>query len=346
MGHGIAQRLLDQMNRMVERRRVAMWHRIAVVTLVFLGVTWGGAPEAASLRLGHVLPAAHNWHVAATGFADEVKAATQGRVEIKVFPNSQLGSETAMIEGLQLGTVEMGLIGGASFQNIEPKLGIEGLPYAWSDHQHAYRAFDGELGNRLFGLLEKKGVKGLAWWENGFRDITNSKRPIATPDDLKGLKLRVTPDKIRLDTFKALGALPVPMAFSELYSALQQGAVDGQENPLAIIYSSNFFEVQKFLSLTNHVWSSATLVIAKTAWDKLSPADQQAVQKAAFAWRDKQRKMVQESGEDFLAKLKAKGMQVNTPNNAAFVKAVQPLWKQYEDVFGKDLFDLIEKARK
>jgi tripartite ATP-independent transporter DctP family solute receptor len=302
--------------------------------------------QAATLKLGHVLPPAHNWHVAASGFADEVKAATAGRVEIKVFPNSQLGTETAMIEGLQLGTVEMGLIGGASFQNIEPKLGLEGLPYAFSDHQHAYRVFDGEAGTRLFGLLEKKGVKGLAWWENGFRNMTNSKRAINAPADLTGLKIRVTPDKIRLDTFKGLGALPVPMAFAELYSALQQGAVDGQENPLAIIFSSNFFEVQKYLSLTNHVWSSATLVMAKGVWDKVSPADQQIIQKVAFTWRDKQRKMVQESSEDFLSKLKAKGMQVSTPNNELFVKAVAPVWKQYEDVFGKDLFDLIEKARK
>ncbi len=319
--------------------------RLAVLLGLVLAVAALPA-HAATLKLGHVLPPAHNWHVAASGFADEVKAATQGRVEIKVFPNSQLGTETAMIEGLQLGTVEMGLIGGASFQNIEPKLGLEGLPYAFSDHQHAYRVFDGEAGTRLFGLLERKGVKGLAWWENGFRNMTNSKRPIAVPDDLKGLKIRVTPDKIRLDTFKSLGALPVPMAFAELYSALQQGAVDGQENPLAIIFSSNFFEVQKYLSLTNHVWSSATLVMAKGVWDKLSPADQQAVQKAAFEWRDKQRKMVQESSDDFLAKLKAKGMQVNTPNNALFVQAVAPVWKQYEDVFGKEFFDLIEKARK
>jgi TRAP-type C4-dicarboxylate transport system substrate-binding protein len=160
------------------------------------------------------------------------------------------------------------------------------------------------------------------------------------------LKVRVTPDKIRLDTFKALGALPVPMAFAELYSALQQGTVDGQENPLAIIFSSNFFEVQKYLSLTNHVWSSATLVMAKGVWDKVSAADQQAIQKVAFTWRDKQRKMVQESSDDFLAKLKAKGMQVSTPNNALFVKAVAPVWKQYEDVLGKEFFDLIEKARK
>jgi tripartite ATP-independent transporter DctP family solute receptor len=320
--------------------------RIGILSVAALAILAAAPAHAAVLKLGHVLPPAHNWHVAATGFADEVTAATQGRVEIKVFPNSQLGSETAMIEGLQLGTVEMGLIGGASFQNIEPKLGLEGLPYAFSDHQHAYRVFDGEAGNRLFGLLEKKGIKGLAWWENGFRNLTNGKRAIIVPDDLKGLKVRVTPDKIRLDTFKALGALPVPMAFAELYSALQQGAVDGQENPLAIIFSSNFFEVQKHLSLTNHVWSSATLVMAKGVWDKVSAADQQAIQKVAFTWRDKQRKMVQESSDDFLAKLKAKGMQVSTPNNALFVQAVAPVWKQYEDVFGKEFFDLIEKARK
>jgi TRAP-type transport system periplasmic protein len=320
--------------------------RIGILSVAALAILAAAPAHAAVLKLGHVLPPAHNWHVAASGFADEVKGVTAGRVEIKVFPNSQLGTETAVIEGLQLGTVEMGLIGGASFQNIEPKLGLEGLPYAFSDHQHAYRVFDGEAGNRLFGLLEKKGIKGLAWWENGFRNMTNSKRAISVPDDLKGLKVRVTPDKIRLDTFKALGALPVPMAFAELYSALQQGAVDGQENPLAIIFSSNFFEVQKHLSLTNHVWSSATLVMAKGVWEKVSAADQQAIQKVAFTWRDKQRKMVQDSSDDFLAKLKAKGMQVTTPNNALFVQAVAPVWTQYEDVFGKEFFEMIEKARK
>lgn len=308
---------------------------------------WTPFPAGAlTLKLGHVLPAEHSWHICATGFAEDVKKGTQGRVEIKVFPNSQLGSETAMIEGLQLGTIEMGLIGGASFQNIEPKMGVEGIPYAWADHQHAYRAFDGELGRRLAGLLDRKGVKILAWWENGFRHVTNNKRPIHTPEDLKGLKLRVTPDKIRLDTFKALGALPVPMAFSELYSALQQGTVDGQENPFAIIYSNHFYEVQKYLSLTNHIWSSATLDIAKPVWEKISPEDQQVMIKAAYAWRDRQRKMVQESSEDFLNKLKAKGMQVNVPQNELFKKAVAPVWKQYEDVFGKEFFDLIEKARK
>ena len=320
--------------------------RTGILSVAALAVLAAAPAHAAVLKLGHVLPPAHNWHVAASGFADEVKVVTAGRVEIKVFPNSQLGTETAVIEGLQLGTVEMGLIGGASFQNIEPKLGLEGLPYAFSDHQHAYRVFDGEAGNRLFGLLEKKGIKGLAWWENGFRNMTNSKRAISVPDDLKGLKVRVTPDKIRLDTFKALGALPVPMAFAELYSALQQGAVDGQENPLAIIFSSNFFEVQKHLSLTNHVWSSATLVTAKGVWDKVSATDQQAIQKVAFTWREKQRKMVQDSSDDFLAKLKAKGMQVTTPNNALFVHAVAPVWTQYEDVFGKEFFEMIEKARK
>jgi tripartite ATP-independent transporter DctP family solute receptor len=314
---------------------------------VFIALSWKVVPvDAITLKLGHVLPPEHSWHICATGFAEEVKKATEGRVEIKVFPNSQLGSETAMIEGLQLGTIEMGLIGGASFQNIEPKMGVEGIPYAWSDHQHAYRAFDGELGNQLAALLERKGVKILAWWENGFRHVTNNKRPINTPEDLKGLKLRVTPDKIRLDTFKALGALPVPMAFSELYSALQQGTVDGQENPFAIIYSNHFYEVQKYLSLTNHIWSSATLDIAKPVWEKISAQDRPIILKAAYAWRDKQRKMVQDSSEDFLAKLKAKGMQINTPQNELFKRAVASVWKQYEPVFGKEFFDLIEKARK
>ena len=138
-----------------------------------------------------------------------------------------------MVEGLTLGMIDGGLIGGGSFQSIDERFGIEALPYAWPTHEAAYKAFDGKLGEFLFKLLNEKGIEGLAWWENGFRHITNNKKPIVKPEDLKGLKIRVTPDKMRLDTFKLLGAAPMAINFGELYSALQQGVVDGQENPYA-----------------------------------------------------------------------------------------------------------------
>jgi tripartite ATP-independent transporter DctP family solute receptor len=248
-----------------------------------------------------------------------------------------------MIEGLTLQTVNGGLIGGGSFQSIEPKFGIEALPYAWPTHEAAYKALDGELGKRLLDILANKGIVGLAWWENGFRHLTNNKRPIAKPADLAGLKIRVTPDKMRLDTFKVLGASPMPVNFGELYTALQQGVVDGQENPFAIIYSSAFYEVQKYLSLSGHIWGSALLCVNSSVWNQVSPEDQKTILKLAAKWRDVQRRLTVKQEGEFLAKLKEKGMKVNEVDKAAFQKAVQPVWASYEEVFGKDLLDLVRK---
>ena len=251
-----------------------------------------------------------------------------------------------MVEGLTFGTVDGGLIGGGSFQSIDPKFGIEALPYAWPTHEAAYKAFDGKLGKYLFDLLGKKGIVGLAWWENGFRHITNNKKPVVKPEDLKGLKLRVTPDKMRLDTFKLLGAAPMAINFGELYSALQQGVVDGQENPYAIIYSNAFNEVQKYLSKSGHIWGSAVLCVNSDVWNKLSAKDKETVRKLAQKWCAAQRKETIKEENEFLDKLKAKGMKVNDVDKAAFQKAVQPVWKSYESTFGKELMDMVHEYGK
>ncbi len=291
------------------------------------------------IKVGHVLNTDHSWHVCLLGFAKDVKDQTKGRIDIQIFPSSQLGSEKDMVEGLRMSTIDAGLIGGSSFQNLDAKFGIEELPYAFSSHEAAYKVFDGAVGNALFKILDDKGIKGLAWWENGFRHISNNKGPINTPADLKGVKIRVTPNKMRLDTFKELGASPMPIAFGELYSALQQGVVDAQENPLAIFYSSAFFEVQKYLSLTQHIWGSALLSINERIWNKLSKEDQEIIQKAAYVWRDKQRAMVQEANKDWVSKIEAKGVSVNTVDTKPFRDAVAGVWKSFEPVFGKELMD-------
>ncbi len=299
-----------------------------------------------TIKIGHVLNQDHSWNVCLVGFAEEVKTATEGRVLIEVFPGAQLGNEKDVIEGLVMQTVDGGLIGGGSFQSIEPKFGIEALPYAWPTHEAAYNALDGELGELLLDLLERQGIVGLSWWENGFRHMTNNQRPISKPEDLKGLKIRVTPDKMRLDTFNALGASPMPINFGELYTALQQGVVDGQENPYAIIFSSSFFEVQKHLSPTGHIWGSALLCVNGSVWGKLSKEDQATVMQLAAKWRDEQRRQTREQEDEFLEKLKEKGMQVAEVDKEAFQKAVQGVWKEYEGVFGKDLMDLVRKYGK
>ncbi|WP_191569458.1 TRAP transporter substrate-binding protein [Paracoccus yeei] len=317
----------------------------ALVGLTSAGISMPAQAETI-IRIGHVLSDSHSWNIAAQGFANEVAEKTEGRVRIDVFPGGQLGNEKDMIEGLQFGAIQGGVIGAGSFQTIEPKVGIIEMPYAWSSREQAFAALDGDLGAALARTLEDKNIKVLAWWENGYRNVTNSKRPIVVPADLEGLKVRVTPDKVRLETFEQMGAQPAPLAFGELYSALQQGVFDAQENPLSIIWSSSFFEVQKYVSTTQHVWGAATLALSKPVWDKLSPEDQEIVAAAAREWGEKQRQMVADSDAEMIANLKDKGMEFNDVDRAAFEAAVEPVWDRNADVFGPELMSLMERYRK
>ncbi|HEY9317479.1 MAG TPA: DctP family TRAP transporter solute-binding subunit [Achromobacter sp.] len=301
--------------------------------------------HALDIKLGHVLAPSHSWNKAAEGFAAEVKEKTDGRVNFVLFPSGQLGNEKTMLEGLQIGSQGAAIIGSGSLQPIEPKFGVVELPYSWSSSQQAYKAFDGDLGAALAKLADKKNLTIISWWENGFRHVTNNRGAIAKPADLAGLKTRVTPDKMRLDTFTALGANPAPLAFGELYSALQQKVFDAQENPLSIIYTSSFFEVQKYLSLTGHVWGPASLIISKPVWNRISADDKKVVQAAADKWRDAQRKMITDGDQQFVAQLKEKGMQVNEVDKTAFAAAVQPVWKTYSVTYGPELMALVQKYR-
>lgn len=306
---------------------------------------WGGhsALGQVEIKLSHTQPATHSWGVAMDGFAADVNKETQGRVHITVYPSGQLGNETTAIQGLQIGSIQMSLPDSGAFQSLEPRLGIIQLPYAWPTPQHAYRALDGELGDALAKLLAAKNIVVLGWLETGVRHVTNNRGPVRAPDDLKGLKIRVPPDKIRLDTFKILGAEPGPLSWGEVYSALQMKVFDAQENPLAIIHGGSLFEVQKYLSLTGHLWGATVLVAAKPTWDRISAGDQAIMRTAAAKWRDVQRWMSRESDNTLIATLKEKGMVVNEVDKAIFMKAVEPVWKQYESVFGADLMALVRK---
>ena len=300
---------------------------------------------ALDIKLGHVLASSHSWHKAAEGFTAEVRDKTAGRVNFILFPSGQLGNEKTMVEGMQIGSQGAAVIGSGSLQPVDPRFGVVELPYTWTSAAQAYRAYDGELGAALEKIADGKNLVIVSWWENGYRHITNNRGPIMTPADLKGLKTRVTPDKMRLETFTLLGANPAPLAFGELYSALQQKVFDAQENPLSIIYTSSFYEVQKFLSLTGHVWSPASLVIAKSVWNGISADDRKVVKAAADRWRDEQRRMIAEGDNQYLALLKEKGMQVNEVDKTPFVAAVAPVWKSYEATFGPELIDLVKKYR-
>ncbi len=319
----------------------------AAVLAGFLGLSVQSPASAeTTIRLGHVLADTHSWHEAATGFAKDVAEKTEGRVKIEVFPSGQLGTEKEVIEGMQIGTIQAGLIGSGSFQFVEPKFGIIEMPYAWTSREQAFAALDGDLGTALSDLLRPKGIEVLGWWENGFRNITNNVRPIEKPADLEGLKIRVTPDKVRLATFELLGAQPAPLSFGELYSALQQGVFDAQENPLSIIDSASFFEVQKYVSMTGHIWGAACLTVSSVTWAQISPEDQAVVKEAAVKWGNAQRQMIANSETALVEKLKSKGMQFNDVDKAAFIEALQPIWESQKDVFGPELLAVMDRYRK
>jgi tripartite ATP-independent transporter DctP family solute receptor len=313
---------------------------LAAIMVIALMVVAAPAQEY-RFRLGHVLPASHPYGVAMEQFARAVEQDSGGRIKIQVVHGGALGGDREMGEQIRLGGLEMGLVH-TTVLGVDPRLQIEELPFAWARREQAYAALDGELGAKLLEILSTKGIKGLAWYENGYRNLTNNVRPIREPSDLKGLKIRMAELKMRIDTFKLLGANPIPMAFPELFTALQQGTVDGQENPLAIIKAAKFYEVQKYLSLSGHIWGSVLLMINKNLWEKL-PADlQNILMRNAIKYRDIERKMIQESDETTLVELK-KTMQVNEVDKAAFRKAVAPIYESYRSVFGDDLMKLVEK---
>lgn len=320
---------------------------ITAMSLLAVSCVFASAAQAKiTLKAGHISAVDHPWHKALVGMAEDVKTATDGEVIIQVYPSSQLGGEREMAQGLGLGVLEMGLFGTGALQALDKRLIIEELPYAWPTREHAYRALDGKLGDALSEVLAGLKITTLSWWESGYRHITNSVRPINTPEDLKGIKLRVPEAEMRIDTFKVMGALPTPMPFSEVFSGLQQKVVDGQENPLATIYASKFYEVQDHLALSGHIWGSAVLTISTSAWNRLSPEQQKIIQDTAEKWKLKEREMIAKSDGEALEKIKAAGVAVTEPDPVQFQQAVQSVWDKYEDTFGKELMDLVREYAK
>ncbi|UOF88636.1 TRAP transporter substrate-binding protein [Fodinisporobacter ferrooxydans] len=298
------------------------------------GNTASGSGNPIVLKLGHGAATDNPRHLAAEKFAELVKEKTHGKVEVQVFPNEVLGSEPQMVDAVKLGTLDMALADTGIFASMSPKMAAINLPYLFKDYNSAYKVLDGPLGKDMAAPLEQNNIHLLAYWENGFREITNSKHPIHTPADLSGLKMRVPEIPVSVATFKALGTNPTPMAYGQLYTALQSKVVDGQENPLTNIYASKFYEVQKYLTMSNHQYSALPLVINKKKWDSFSPDIQKAIQDAANEARDYHRQLVQQQAKDLVSKLKAKGMVINTPDQAPFREATKDVYKQFADKIG------------
>ena len=278
------------------------------------------APLAAqdmTLKLGHLANEDNPWHKASVKFAEELSALTEGRIAVEVFPNESLGKEIDLINGMQLGTVDM-TITGESLQNWAPMAALLAVPYAYKSLEHMDEVASGEIGDQIKAqIIEKVQIRPIAHFARGPRNLT-SNRPITTPDDLAGLKMRVPNVPLFIDVWKALGANPGPMAFSEVFTSLQNGTIEAQENPLALIRSASFNEVQSHVNMTEHVRSWIYLTMAESTWAKLSEADQAAVMEAAARAQSYERELFNASIADDRAYLEEKGMTFVEVDGAAF----------------------------
>ena len=310
----------------MKRRTLAL---AAAALLAGLPAAFAQQP-AMKLTLGHGAAPGNPRHEAAVLFADRVKAKTSGRIEVQVAHSAQLGDDAAMVTALRSGTLDMSANSQGAMANVVPEYAVLGLPFLFADVNKAWALLDGPVGKELADRTAAKGMVVLGYWDNGIRHVTNSKHPIKAPADVKGLKIRTPPDTMTVDIMQALGADTQQIKFAELSVALQQGVVDGQENPLANIASAKLYEVQKYLSLTGHKYEVNPFVISKRTWDKLTPADQKVFQEAAAEATAAQRKMSKEADDKLAAELKAKGVQIETVDRKAFVDATKPVYAKWQ----------------
>ncbi|MGJ3700568.1 TRAP transporter substrate-binding protein [Variovorax sp. AFSI2.2] len=295
------------------------------------------AQQPTVLKIGYATSKESHYGVGSAVFCDEVEKGTQGRYKCQHFANSALGGEREQIEAVQLGTQDLVNTSTGPVGNFVPEVKIVDIPFLFRDYDHARKVMDGPIGQNILTKFPSKGIIALAWTENGFRHMTNSKRDIVKPSDAAGLKMRTMENKVHMDGYRTFGILPTPMAFPELFGALQQGTVDGQENPIPVILASKFSQVQKHLSLTGHVYSPALLLLSPKVWNKLSDADKKVFVDAAKKASIAQRKKVNDDENNGIAQLEKDGMKVvKTVDGAAFREALKPAYAGYAKEFGAD----------
>lgn len=293
------------------------WRRPVVVAAIAAMAAMPAVAQDMTLKLGHLANEDNPWHLAAVKFGEELTALTDGRIAVEVFPNESLGKEIDLINGMQLGTVDM-TITGESLQNWAPMAALLAVPYAYKSIDHMDEVASGEIGDQIKAqIIEKVQIRPIAHFARGPRNLT-SNRAITSPDDLNGLKMRVPNVPLFVDVWKALGANPGPMAFSEVFTSLQNGTIESQENPLALIRSASFYEVQTHVNMTEHVRSWIYLTLAQSTWEKLSEADQGAVMEAAARAQAYERELFNESIAADRAFLEEKGMTFVEVDGAAF----------------------------
>lgn len=311
--------------------------------LFFLVLGIGCNVQAAeyNLKLGHTGAPSHHYQTIADIFAKKVAERSNGVIKITVFPSDQLGKQLESVEGTMLGTHDMVLTSDTVLSNWVPDMGILNLPFLFKDNWEVRKILDGPVGDKLAKQLEPHGSVVIGWWENGMRHITNSKKPIITPDDLKGMKIRVPEGEVFLETFKALGAGPTVISFGELYSALQLGTVDGQENPPAHILTQKFYEVQKYVSRTAHIHLSSPLIMNKALLDEMPKNLARILVDTAKEMGSIHTKMVDDLEAQQWTEITNLGMKINDMNKEPFRQKVKPVIKKYKKKLNGEIIDEI-----
>lgn len=326
--------------------------RISAVSAVLAGVlaAFASAGEAAAQDVRKItfpfsLPMTSHYGQGAQALVDHVTEHAGDRYRFDLFPSTALGSEREMVEGVQLGTIDLTITSTGPVGNFVPEVLVTDLPFLFSSYEHAHAVLDGEIGREILSAFPEKGMVALAWGENGFRHLTNSRVPVREPADMAGLKVRTMENPVHVSAFRALGALPTPMAWAELYTALQQGVVDGQENPIPVILSSNLSQVQKHLTLTGHVYSPALIIMSKVLWDELPEEDRTLFEEAAAKGAAAMRAAVADADRNGVAELRRQNMDVVAEvDPAVFQERMGEVYAAYAEKYGSGMIDAIRAA--
>lgn len=297
-----------------------------------------------AIKIGHSDTTENLIHKSLENFKTYVEEQSGGAVTVDIYAAEQLGSNAEMAEMIEMGSLDAMMMPQGQEASFAPKINTLGLPFLFSDYDSVYKVLDSEIGDELVADLESHNMIQLAYWENGLRQTTNSKRAINGPDDFKGLKIRTPEDAMTISIFTALGASPSPLAFSELYLALQQGTFDGQENPVSNIYANNFQDVQKYLAMTNHKYECKNMIFSLTSWNKYPEDVQNLLKEAAKTYGDEHRKAIADSQDQMLKELQDAGMEVTTPDTAALQAATESV---YTDFYAQNDWaeDLVKRIR-
>lgn len=296
------------------------------------------------IKMGYGTGPGHPIDLASKKFKEEVEKKSNGRIEVKLFPSAQLGSERQLIEGLQAGTIDMTPTTTGPMGLFDKSFFVFDLPYIFKNEAAADRVLDGEIGQKMLDEVSNIGLVGLAFWENGFREITNNKREITKPEDLNGIKLRTMENEVHMKYFKNLGATPTPLGFGEIYMACKNKTVDGQENPTSIIATNKFYEVQKYMTISDHVYSPVIVLFSKKVWDTYPEDLKKIIKDTAVELKDYERKAGRDKQEEYINTIKNGGTQVTVltdEQKEAFRKEAEKIYPEFEEKIGKELLDKV-----